>query len=188
MMLHVRRKRRKAVCGGSAMLKETQKMLKGVMARNPRMHVLMSRYLGRVFSIMANVRQDISYQEVNRTPSKGMAGVLSLSWRKLLTATRQGCCLQPADDAAACCFLWLSQQRITLLATNTVFGRVYIHPILFASMLDPRYLQGVFSRHLNFQKQLVTSRPVQSAASLTPKHLCSPSAISTLVVSPVPST
>lgn len=34
------------------MLKETQKMLKGVMARNPRMHVLISRYLGTVFSIM----------------------------------------------------------------------------------------------------------------------------------------
>lgn len=40
-------------------------------------------------------------------------------------------------------------------------------------MLDPGYLQGVFSGHLNFQKRLISSRPVQSAANLTPKHLCS---------------
>jgi hypothetical protein len=55
MMLHVNRKRRKAVCGGSAMLKETQNTLKGVMARNPRMHVLIRRYFGSVFSIIAVV-------------------------------------------------------------------------------------------------------------------------------------
>ena len=76
------------------MLKETQKMLKGVIARKPKMHVLMSRYFGTVFSIMAVVCCDRRCYEVNRILSLGTAVVLSLSWWELLTATRQGCGLQ----------------------------------------------------------------------------------------------
>jgi len=76
-MLHVSKKRRKAVCGGSAILKDTQKILKGVMARKPRMHVRMKRYLGIVFSIMVTkaALEDIgisSIQPQSQAEDEGM--------------------------------------------------------------------------------------------------------------------